>query len=280
MGYWGGDDGNTYIPSDYEKAQAAGQQNDAQNFVNQSGASIYGTPDEQQGELAGRKNAQLYYGTSAQLGYDAADYRAKIKSKVDQPSALANQMTQSSNADISRSNAKAGLYGVDTSARSIAERRNSQMKSDEAQQASDAVNLANYGKSIGAGISGTEALAAAGAGRGEASTPTPTPSYGGGIFSGSIICTELYRQNKLTLKELSRSRDYRDTLSDEVYLGYLVIAKPLVLLMKRSDGFSNLFIGWSKAISCGKPNKFTLAMIPICGFIGKMKVRGEYARQS
>lgn len=230
-------------------------------------------------EEQARRTASIYYGSPEQVGKDAADYRQRIKSKVDQPSALANQMTQMANQQISRSNARAGMGGVDTTAATIRERRNAQMKSNEAQQASDTINLANYGKSIGAGISGTEALAAAGAGRGAAATPTPTPSYGGGIFGGSIICTELYRQKKISLKELAGCKEFGDGLPDNVYLGYLTIAKPIVSLMKRSDRFSSLFIGWSKSISKGTPNKFTILMMPICGIIGSLKVK-VYARQS
>lgn len=246
---------------------------------NPNGASIYGTPLEKEGETAARNNAQNYYGTYQSLGQNASDYRARLKAKVDQPSGLANQMMQSANQEISRSNAKAGMAGVDTSARNIASRRDAQTRADAAQQSQDQINLANYGKSIGAGISGTEALAAAGAGRGTASTPTPTPSYGGGIF-GSIICTELYKQKKLTLKELAGSREFRETLSDETYEGYLTIAKPIVVLMKKSDKFSNLFIGWAKSISRGEKNKVTRFMIPICSLIGKIKMEFKYVKRA
>lgn len=273
MGYWEGD---TYIPSDYEKAQSSGLQSD----VNSLGVNIYGTPEQQQGEVQARKNASIYYGSSQDLGQNAADYRARLKAKVDQPSALANQMTQSANQQIARSNARAGLSGVDTSARNIAEQRNSQMKADEAQQASNAVNLANYGKSIGAGISGTEALAAAGAGRGTAATPTPTPSYGGGIFGGSIICTELYRQKKITGWEMIGCRNFGSKIPHETFRGYLIIATPIVALMKKSDKFSNLFIGWAKSISRGEKNRFTRFMIPICTVIGKIKLEYKYVKRA
>jgi hypothetical protein len=238
--------------------------------------TLSGSPESQAGEAAGRSNASIYYGSSSDLGNDAADYRNQIKSKVGKSSGLANRLTQTANADISRANAKAGLRGLDTSAASIRERRNSIAKSNEMQQSQDAINLANYGKSISAGISGTEALAAAGAGRGEAGTQTPTPSYGGGLL-GSIICTELYRQNKLTLKELVGTREFRELLSEETYFGYLVIAKPIVALMKRSDKFSNLFVGWAKSISRGEMNRFTRLMIPICRFIGSKKLELSHA---
>jgi hypothetical protein len=234
------------------------------------------------GEAAGRQNASIYYGDQASIGADAANYRQKVADKVGQASGLANQMTQSANQQIDRSNAKAGMSGIDNTAQSIGARRDAQTRSNSAQQAQDQINLANYGKSIGAGISGTEGLAAAGAGKGVAATPSPIPSYGGGIFSsmGSIICTELYRQNKLTIKELVGSRDFRDTVSDEVYFGYLTLAKPVVFLMKKSDLFSNLWVGWAKGISTHKPNRFTRIMIPICSVIGSLKLRGIYVQQS
>lgn len=246
----------------------------------QSGVQMYGAPEEVQGEAAARNNASIYYGTTDQLGADAQDYRNKIKSKVGQPSGLANRMIQSSNQDISRANAKAGLYGVDTTAASIREKRNAIGKANEIDQSQDAINMSNYGKSISAGISGTEALAAAGAGRGIASKPGETPSYGGGLL-GSIICTELYRQKKLTLRELVGCREFGEEIGEEAYRGYLTIAKPIVKLMKRSDKFSDLFIGWAKSISEKKPNAFTRFMLPICTLIGKLNVKvAIYARQS
>lgn len=225
-----------------------------------------------QGEKAGRYNASIYYGTPGELGAAASDIRGRLKSRLDQPSGLANQMTQASNAQIARSSAAAGLGGVDTSARNIAEQRQNLTQANAAQQAQDQINLSNYQRAIGAGISGTESLAAAGAGRGTAATPTPIPSYGGGLF-GSIICTELYRQKKITLKDLNGCRNFGEKLSPETYQGYLIIAKPIVKLMKKSDRFSNIFINWAKCISKNEPNLFTRLMIPVCNFIGGVYVR-------
>lgn len=269
--YWAGDNNPA--------AQGTGG---ATTGGNGQGAAMYGSPSEVAGENAARQNASIYYGSQAGIGNAAADYRNRIANKVNQPSALANQMTQSANQQIDRSSAKAGMSGIDNTAQKIGAQRDAQTRSDAAQQAQDQINLSNYGKSIGAGISGTESLAAAGAGRGMAANPTPTPSYGGGVFSGmgSIICTELYRQNKLTIKELTSSRDFRDTVSDEEYMGYLVLAKPIVFIMKRSDKFSNLWINWAKLISANKPNRFSRIMKPICGLIGSIKLRGIYVRQS
>ena len=242
-----------------------------EKFATDRNISIYGTEKERDGEIAGRKTAENYYGNSRQLGQDAQDYRGRIKDKVGEKSALAGRLTQVANQDISRSNAKAGLKGVDTTAASIRERRNSIAKSDEMQQGYDQTNLQNYGKSIGAGISGTEAMAAAGAGKALAATPNPTPSYGGGGMFGSIICTELYNQKKLTLKELSGCSKFGQEVDDNTYSGYLFIATPIVALMKRSNMFSNIFINWAKALSKGKPNRFTKIMIPVCFAIGSLR---------
>lgn len=259
-----------YVTSSAAKSRAAKEAADRaliQNFSNQNGASIYGSTNEQLGEVAGRQNAQTYYGSQRQIGLDAQDYRDRIKSNLDEKSSLANRMTQVANQDIARANAKAGLGGVDTTAASIRERRNSIGKSNEIQQSQDQINLSNYGKSISAGIAGTESLGAAGAGKAVAATPTPTPSYGGGPF-GSIICSELYRQGKFSLRQLSGCDRFRASISEETYSGYLVIARPIVAVMKKSDKFSNLFIGWATAISQGKPNTFTKIMMPICFIIG------------
>lgn len=236
------------------------------NGVQTTGITVYGSPDSRGAENAARSNASIYYGSSADLGADAQDYRNRVKGNLNQPSALAGRLTNTANQDISRANAKAGLKGVDTTAASIRERRNSISKANEVQQGQDQINLSNYGKSIGAGISGTESLAAAGAGRGVASTPTPTPSYGGGLF-GSIICRELYNQKKITLKDLVRCNEYRATISEEVYVGYLFIATPIVAVMKKSDKFSNIFVGWARNL----PNSaITKTLTPLCFLIGSL----------
>lgn len=230
-----------------------------------TGITVYGTPTERGGENAARSNASIYYGSSQQLGEDAQDYRNRIKGKLDEKSGAANRMTQVANQDISRANAKAGLNGVDTTAASIRERRNAISKSNEVEQAQNAINLSNYGKSIGAGISGTEALAAAGAGRALAATPGQTPSYSGGL---SIICTELFFQKKLSLREIAGCNEFGRSVDDNTYSGYIVIATPIVFLMKKSDKISNLFVGWAKSISKNNPNRFTRIMMPICFVIG------------
>lgn len=246
-------------------------------WYNQNHANDVTNVGDTSTEAGARRQASIYYGDPNQLGADSADYRSRIKAKVNEPSALANRLTQSANTDIARANAKAGMAGIDTTAASIREKRNATTKANEIEQSQSAINLANYGKSIGAGISGTESLAAAGAGRKVAETPTPTPSYGGGL---SIICTELYRQKKITLKELSSCRDFGDSVSDETFRGYLIIAKPIVKLMKKSDRFSDLFIDWAKNLSKNKPNNFTLFMIPICTVIGKISVEVHNARRA
>ena len=69
-------------------------------------------------------------------------------------------------------------------------------------------------------------------------------------------------------------------LDSETFSGYLTIATPIVYIMKRSDKFSNLFIGWAKAIAKHEPNTFTKCMMPIAKFVGKIKKIGllNYAR--
>jgi hypothetical protein len=198
--------------------------------------TLSGSPDSQAGEAAGRSNASIYYGSSSDLGNDAADYRNQIKSKVGQSSGLANRLTQTANTDISRANAKAGLRGIDTSAASIRERRNSIAKADEMQQSQDAINLANYGKSIGAGISGTEALAAAGAGRGIASAPTPTPSYGGNTFP----CLALVGLGLMSKETYASESQFINKDSLE-YIGYGMISAPIVWLILNNGRFAKFF---------------------------------------
>jgi hypothetical protein len=251
---------------------ATEQQKKLQDFVNQNGASIYGTPDASAGEMAGRQNAQNYYGTQYQLGQDAADFRARTKENLNKPSGIANRITNMANQDIARANRKSGMSGVNNAPASIKAKRDAIVQSENAQQTQNQIALSNYGKSISAGISGTESMAAAGSGKAIAAQPGQTPSYGGGMF-GSIICSELFRQRKISAQEVRLCHEFGASISEETFYGYLTIARPIVKLMKRSDKFSNLFIGWAKSISKGEPNAITRFMLPICTVIGKLRVK-------
>lgn len=134
------------------------------------------------------------------------------------------------------------------------------------------------GQTIG-GLAGTIGGAAIGGPVGGAIGGFVGSTIGGAVDS-SIICTELYRQNKISHNEYARATLFGQKLDSETFSGYLTIATPIVYIMKRSDKFSNLFVGWAKAIAKHEPNTFTKCMMPIAKFVGKIKKIGllNYAR--
>ncbi len=65
------------------------------------------------------------------------------------------------------------------------------------------------------------------------------PNYGGGDDGWSVICTELTRQGYLTKQELKYEEEYRLRFVDnQTYIGYRILAGPIVKLMKISKIFT------------------------------------------
>lgn len=95
---------------------------------------------------------------------------------------------------------------------------------------------------------------------------------GGGM---SVICTQLYVEGKITRSEFRAAHDYGATLPLEMFAGYLTISKPIVKLMRKSDRFSNLFIGWAKCLANKKPNTITKIIMPIAHVIGYLRLKFE-----
>ena len=235
----------------------------AQDYSNLSGVSIFGTPDQVGGELAARKVADLYYGGPRQIAEDAANYRGLVKSNIGKPSALAGRLTQVSNQELSRAGAQTA--GADSPAARIKARRESISKSNEMQQAEDRANLDNYRKSIGAGISGTEAMAAAGAGRGLASTSTPTPDYGSSCPM-CIVATQLFLNREISKDDLLGVMKAGRSFDKDSYIGYILLAQPFLKI--ESNFLKKMVIPAFKAYADGKPNLFAKAMILSSKIIG------------
>ncbi len=238
-----------------------------QGAAAQSGIQMYGSPQEQQGEGAARNNASIYYGSSAELGADAADYRNRIKSAVGKPSALASQISQAANTQIGRENAKAGMSGVNRAPAMMRESRSASIQSDQAQQAQDTINNANYGKAIGAGIAGTESLAAGGAGRAIASTPTQTANYGSSCPM-CIVATQLFLNRDISKADLLSVMEAGRSFDKDAYAGYILLAQPF--LNTKSNFLKRRIIPAFKTYANGNPNLFAKLMIlssKIVGFL-------------
>jgi hypothetical protein len=98
---------------------------------------------------------------------------------------------------------------------------------------------------------------------------------GGGGGGMSVICTELYIQEKLTRDEYLAAHNYGSKLPVEMFVGYLTISKPIVKLMRKSDRFSNLFVNWARCLAKGEPNTFTKIIMPIATVVGHIKLKLE-----
>ena len=146
-------------------------------------------------------------------------------------------------------------------------------------------------------MGGVAAGAATGAAIG--SVVIPIPGVGtviGGIIGGiagfagasSVICTELYRQKRITKKMLYLSAMYKQQyVDDATYAGYLTWATPLVKVMQASKLISFVMVPfwttWAQEMSHIMDNKYKRSILgkiiikigtPISRFIGNT-IRGE-----
>lgn len=227
--------------------------------------NVSGTPEARQGALEGLQFGQMLYGQGiADVGKEAQDYSSMVKSKLGADYAGADYQRQLSNMALAKQNAKMGLGGASSLASQEQLRRQGSMQAAMMNQDYRDKALALYGKNISAKQSGMASQYFAGKGAGQAATPTPVAESGG----MSIICTELYSQGKISKYEYMRAAVFGYSLKQETYFGYLTIATPIVKLMRKSDKFSNLFIGWAKSIAKHEPNLLTKALMPLCWTIG------------
>lgn len=244
------------------------------NTTAQSLADTYGVPvsysSEQDlnatGEGLGLAKA-LYGETVGNVGTDAADYTARVKANLDKDYAGADSLRQQTASQVSKASAAAGLNGVNNVAMQNQLYRQGAMQANTLNQEYKDKALAAYGRNVSARQSGQSGIVMGYKGLGVASTPTQTVNYD----SGSVICTELYRQGKITKNEWMRASVFGYSIHQNTYFGYLVIAKPIVKLMKKSDKLSNLFVGWAKSIAKQEPNLITRILMPLCWSIGYVR---------
>lgn len=246
----------------------------SQQLYNQYGPgsvnpSISGSPDMQQGGAEELFGQRLYNQSIDDVGKEAADYSSRVQGLLGKDYAGADVQRQLSNQALAKNQAKLGLGEANAFGSQEQLRRQGSMQAAQMNQDYQDKALALYGKNIGAKQQGMAGAFFAEKGLSQAAKPTPIPSSDS---KGSIICTELYKQNKITKNEYLRTSAYGYNISPYTYFGYLTIAKPIVKLMKKSDKFSNLFIGWAKSIAAQKPNTLTKILMPVCWMVG-------YARQ-
>jgi len=231
--------------------------------------NITGTQEARSGGIEGLQLGQMLYGQGmADVGKEASEYGQMVKGRLGQESVSADLYRQNANRRLAQAAGKMGMAGATMGGAQEQLRRQAEFNAQAMNQEYKDKALALYGKNIGAKQSGLSSLYLSGKGVGVAQTPGQVPSAGG----ISIICTELYNQRKISKNEWLRATYFGYSVHPNTYFGYLIIAKPIVHLMKKSDKFSNLFVGWAKSIAKQKPNLITRLMMPICFMVG-------YARQ-
>ena len=232
--------------------------------------SISGTPQAQEGAVEGLQFGKLLYGQGiGDIGKEASEYAGMVKNRLGKDYAGADVQRQLSNQALAKNQAKQGLGGTNAFGAQEQMRRQGSMQAAQMNQDYQDKAMALYGKNISAKQQGLASQYFAGKGTGQANTPTQIEASG-----GSIICTELHNQGKITKDEYLRTSAFGYSISPYTYFGYLTIAKPIVKLMRKSDKFSNLFIGWAKSIAKRKPNLLTKALMPLCwvvGYVGTIK---------
>ena len=99
---------------------------------------------------------------------------------------------------------------------------------------------------------------------------------------GTVICTELYKQGYLSNEVYINDAMYRNQVSDEEYIGYRILADPIVARMKKSPLFTRV-VSWigvptatemahraNNSIKGTVMGKVMLSVFrPICGFVGR-----------
>lgn len=230
--------------------------------------NISGSSEARQGGLEGLQLGQMLYGQGiGDVGKEAGDYSSRVKGLLSKDYAGADVQRQLANQNLAKSSAKMGLGATNTFGAQEQLRRQGSMQAAMMNQDYQDKALALYGKNVSAKQSGLASTYFGAKGTGQANTPTPVQSSGG----GSIICTELYAKNKISKYEYLKASVYGYCISPNTYIGYLTIAEPIVKLMKKSDKFSNLFIGWAKSIAAHKPNTLTKILMPICWMVGYVR---------
>lgn len=265
MGYWEGD---RYIPSDYE-LQHTQQIQDKIATAGQPGQDF--DPRNISNQDLGTYLTKSLYGESAKnIGQRASEYAGQVDQLATKDYAKADIRRKETADRVAINRAKTGLTGTSNLGLQEQLYRQGATEAQALNEQMRAQGLQLKGRNISAIQSGASSMEMGARGLTNAATPTPTPSYSGG-FLGSVICTELYRQRKISLNTLCRTTKFGIRLNEDVYNGYLFIASPIVAMMKKSDTVSLLFVGWADRIASGKPGFITRLLMPICGVIGYAK---------
>lgn len=250
------------------------------NYDTKTGAL---SPDSQ-GMMQGLNLSKLLTGrTIGEIGQEAKSISDQYKQMANQAPVSGDITIKGSQDAIARSNAKAGLSGIDVTAQNIQQKQNADFGAQVANRTEQRQALDAFAKNINA-VAGTttqqmygqQALAVG-------KTPSIIPNYSSGGLT--VICTELYRQGYMSESIKRADEAYGLAImanKPEIYIGYRFLADPIVKLMKKSKVFTALVaipgMAWARNMAGDKNLLGKLISVigePICSLIGKVITYGK-----
>ena len=239
---------------------------------------------ESQGMMQGLNLSKLITGrTIGEIGQEAKDIGERYKKMANQAPISGDLAIKASQDQIAKSNAKAGLSGIDMTAQNIQQRQNANFQAAAANRGEERAAVDAFAKNINA-VAGTtmsqtygqQALAVG-------KTPGIIPNYSSGGLS--VICSELYAQGYMSDEIKRKDEIYGKFIRKtrpEIYIGYRFLADPIVKLMKKSSLFTKFIsvfgMAWARNMAGDKNLLGKLISNigePVCGLIGKVITYGK-----
>jgi len=222
---------------DYDRTQESNQKKNATENMEKYGAGIFSIdPDIQRGQKTGLSRAKSLYGLdSSDIGEEIKMTRAMRKKRLEGKDPASTNLRDSRNRRLRMARARGAseqeLAQIDRAAESDIGRSEADSQSQR---------LSEYERSITNALRGTAGLELGFGGLEKAGQQVAVPSSSGGL---TVICTEMHRQGYMSDEILMKDRIHglhiRRTNPD-AYNGYILLASPVVELMKKSKVFSYL----------------------------------------
>jgi hypothetical protein len=213
--------------ADYQKAYDSGDYNYIKpDYSTQAGMA----------EGKGKLQASQYYGKENDIGSDSRSYSQMLKDSMNGNSVDADAFLSEQGKKAGLNDARAQFSGINNSAMSEQNRRNTMFEADkENQNYKDKAKLA-YGKDIGRRISGTETLKGTAkseelAGRNVASVDQS---------SGTLSCAVLVTLGLMSKETYALEAQYINKESYQ-YIGYCIITALYLPMFFRSKFFAKGF---------------------------------------
>lgn len=237
------------------------------------GMTFSGDESIASGQQIGLDTAKTLYGTTAaELGREAKDIAARRKAALDGNDPATQRLRQGRNSQIRAARSAGATAGQEAQIHRQAAQDIRQQEFKSQQEA-----LGEYQDLIGNMIGGTTSLQSGYAGLTKSGEKVADDDGG-----STVICTELHRQGYMSDEMLEKDREYGAAIRSDngsVYVGYIILAMPIVRLMKKSKLFTKLIsipaMAWARDMAYD--NSFIGKCInktgqPVCRIVGKVAV--------